>query len=72
VKWRSMVLAAIQAVTDADPIWHSRSRNSNAAAEASSGKSVHAASPSKSDGRDVYSQPVGRPRKMRQPATGAC
>jgi hypothetical protein len=41
---RPMMLAAVEAMTNADPVWLSRCRNSNVAAQATAGESVHAAS----------------------------
>ena len=40
-----MMLAAVEAMTNADPVWLSRCRNSNVAAQATAGESVHAVSP---------------------------
>jgi len=39
-------------VTKADPVWESRRHNSDVAAQATAGESVHAASPPKSSGRN--------------------
>jgi hypothetical protein len=46
-----MMLAALKTVTKADPVWASRRYNSDLAAHATAGESVHAASPLKSGGR---------------------
>jgi len=46
------MLAAVETVTNADPVWESRSHNSDVAAQATAGESVHAASPPMSGGRD--------------------
>src|SRR5262245_27797339 len=43
-----MMLAAVEAVTKADPVWASRRHNSHVAASATAGESVHAASPPRS------------------------
>ena len=40
-----MMLAAVETVTKADPVWESRRYNSDVAAQATAGESVHAASP---------------------------
>jgi hypothetical protein len=40
-------------VTKADPVWESRRHNSDVAAQATAGETVHAASPLKSSGRNV-------------------
>ncbi len=44
-----MMLAAVETVTKADPVWESRRHNSDVAAQATAGESVHAASPLKLD-----------------------
>jgi hypothetical protein len=51
-----MMLAAVEAVTKADPVWASRRHNSDVAAQATAGESVHAASPPKSSGRNAYNE----------------
>jgi hypothetical protein len=43
-------------VTKADPVWESRRHNSDVAAQATAGESVHAASPPKSSGRNGYDE----------------
>src|SRR5437764_1312755 len=53
VKKRPMMLAAVETVTKADPVGESRRHNSDVAAEATAGESVHA-SPLKSTGRNGY------------------
>jgi hypothetical protein len=40
-----MMLAAVETVTKADPVWESRRYNSDVAAQAAAGESVHAAPP---------------------------
>src|SRR4029077_12563572 len=45
VKQRPMMLAAVETMTQADPVWRSRRHNSDVAAYATSGESLHAASP---------------------------
>jgi hypothetical protein len=40
-----MMLAAVETVTDADPVWESRRHDPDVAAQAAAGESVHAASP---------------------------
>jgi hypothetical protein len=40
-----MMLAAVETVTKADPVWESRRHNSDVAAQATARESVHAASP---------------------------
>src|SRR4029450_12108018 len=50
----AMMLAAVETVTNADPVWPSRCHNSDVAAKATARVSVHAASPLKSSGRNVY------------------
>src|SRR5919197_2412460 len=47
VKKGPRVLAAVETVTNADPVWESRSHNSDVAAQATARESVHAASPLK-------------------------
>jgi hypothetical protein len=43
-----MMLAAVETVTKSDPIWETRRHNSDVAAQATAGESVHAESPPKS------------------------
>src|SRR5688572_15143295 len=57
VKKGPMMLAAVETVTKADPVWESRRHNSDVAAQATAGEAVHAASPLKSSGRNVYNEP---------------
>src|SRR6266498_2997315 len=57
VKKGPMMLAAIETVTKADPVWESRRHDSDVAAQATARESVHAASPLKSSGRNVYNEP---------------
>jgi len=57
VKNGPMMLAAVETVTKADPVWESRRHNSDVAAKATARESVHAASPLKSSGRNVYNEP---------------
>src|SRR5262249_27062781 len=45
VKKGPMMLAAVETVTKADPVWASRRHNSDVAAKATARESVHAASP---------------------------
>src|SRR5919106_5615664 len=45
VKKGPMMLAAVETVTKADPVWESRRHNSDVAAQATARESVHAASP---------------------------
>ena len=52
-----MILAAVETVTKADPVWESRRLNSDVAAQATARESVDAASPLKSSGRNVYNEP---------------
>lgn len=56
VKKRPMMLAAVATVANADPVWASRRHNSDVAAQATAGESVHAASPPKSRGRNGYDE----------------
>src|SRR5688572_7645901 len=56
VKKGPMMLAAVETVTKADPVWESRRHNSDVAAQATAGESVHAASPLKSSGRNGYNE----------------
>src|SRR5688572_18642320 len=51
-----MMLAAVETVTKADPVWESRRLNSDVAAQTTAGESVHAASPLKSSGRNGYNE----------------
>jgi hypothetical protein len=50
VKKGPMMLATIEAVTKADPVWESRRHKSDLAAQATAGELVHAVSPLKSSG----------------------
>src|SRR5262249_49774225 len=45
VKESSMMLAAVETVTEADPVWEARRHKSDVPAEATTRESVHAASP---------------------------
>jgi len=56
VKKGSLMLAAVETVTKADPVWESRRHNSDVAAQATAGEPVHAASPLKSSGRNGYNE----------------
>ncbi len=56
VKKGPMMLAAVETVTKADPVWESRRHNSDVAAQATADESVHAASPPKSSGRNGYNE----------------
>src|SRR5436309_7170956 len=49
-KKRAVMLAAVEAVTKADPVWPSRRHNPDIAAQATAHESVHAASPLRSSG----------------------
>ena len=51
------MLAAVETMTKADPVWGSRRHDSDIAAQATARESVHAASPLKSNGRNVYDEP---------------
>jgi hypothetical protein len=51
-----MMLAAVEAVTKADPVGGARRHNSDVAAQATAGESVHAASPPKSIGQNGYNE----------------
>jgi hypothetical protein len=51
MKKSPMMLAAIETVAKADPVRKSRRHKSDIAAQATASESVHAASPSKSSGR---------------------
>src|SRR5437868_11275523 len=53
VKKGPMMLAAVETVTKADPVWESRRHNSDVAAKATARESVHTATPLKSSGRNV-------------------
>jgi hypothetical protein len=48
VKKRAMMLAAVETVTEADPVWLPRRHNTQIAAQATAGELVHAPSPLKS------------------------
>jgi hypothetical protein len=41
-----MMLAAVETVTKADPVWKARRHDPDVAAQATAGESIHAASPS--------------------------
>src|SRR3546814_17242833 len=45
VKKGPMMLAAVETVTKADPVWKSRRHNPDVAAQAAAGESIHATSP---------------------------
>jgi hypothetical protein len=51
-----VMLAAVETVTKANPVWAPRRLNSDVAAQATAGESVHAASPLESSGRNVYNE----------------
>jgi hypothetical protein len=55
------MLAAVETVTKADSVGESRCHDSDVAAQATAGESVHVASPLESSGRNVYNEPVERP-----------
>src|SRR5213079_670092 len=57
VKKGTVMLAAVETVAKADPVWESRRHNSDVAAQATARESVHAASPLKPSGRNVYNEP---------------
>jgi hypothetical protein len=57
VEKRAMMLAAVEAVTKADPVWASRRHKPNVAAQAAAGESVHAASSPRSSRQNVYYNP---------------
>src|ERR1700746_2541877 len=52
VKQHPMMLAAVETVTKADPVWASRCHNADVAAQAATGEAVHACAPLKSSGRN--------------------
>jgi hypothetical protein len=52
-----MMLATVETVTKADPVWEPRRHDSDVAAQATARESVHAASPLNSSGRIVYNEP---------------
>ena len=54
VEQGSVVLAAVEAVTKSDPVWESRRRDSDVAAQATAGEAVHAASPLRSSDQNGY------------------
>src|SRR5205814_2625604 len=56
VKQGPMMLAAVETVTKADPVWESRRHNSDVATKTTARESVHAASPLKSSGRNIYNE----------------
>src|SRR3546814_15927067 len=51
-----MMLAAVETVTKADPVWASRRPKSDVAAQAAAGDSRHAAPPFGSSGRNGYTE----------------
>jgi hypothetical protein len=53
VKKRPMMLAAVETVTKADPVWSSRRHDSNVAAQATARESVHGESPPESSGHSA-------------------
>src|SRR3546814_1118546 len=56
VKQGPMMLAAVETVTKADPVWASRRHKSDVAAQAAAGESLHAAPPLGSSGRNGYNE----------------
>src|SRR5438105_5092020 len=60
VKKGPMMLAAVETVTNADPVWDARRHNSDIAAKATARESVHPASPPKPSGRNVYASATRR------------
>jgi hypothetical protein len=54
VKKGSMMLAAIEAVAKADPVWPTRRHNSDVAAQATAREPVHAASPLKITRTEIF------------------
>ncbi|CAH2397193.1 conserved hypothetical protein [Mesorhizobium ventifaucium] len=56
VKKRPMMLAAVETMTNADPVWEPRRHYPDVAAQATASESVHAASPPKSSGRNGYNE----------------
>src|SRR5262249_25488575 len=69
VKKGPMMLAAVETVTKADPVWESRRHKSDVSAQATARESVHAASPLKPSGRNVYNE-AGRASMKGGPARG--
>src|SRR5207237_3960679 len=63
VKKGPMMLAAVETLANGDPVGESRRHNSDVAAKAAARESVHAASPLKSSGRNVYNEPRRAPMK---------
>jgi len=57
VKKGAMMLAAVETVTKADPVRTSRRHNSDVAAQATAGESLHAASPLNSSDWNGYNEP---------------
>lgn len=69
VKERAMMLAAIEAVAEADPVWSPRCHKPDTAAQATAGESVHAAPPPRSAcriGRNEAHLRCRRPPKARE------
>jgi hypothetical protein len=54
VKQRAMMLAAVEAVADPDPVWPPGGHKPDIAAQAAAGEAIHAASPRWSNGRKAY------------------
>jgi hypothetical protein len=58
VKERAMMLATVETVTNADAIRPPRRLDSHVAAQATTREPVHAASPMKSRGQNIYNEPI--------------
>src|SRR5579872_4769032 len=67
VKKGAMMLAAVETVTHADPVWASRRHNSDVAAQATARHSIHADSPPRSSGRKLYNEPRRSVHESRGP-----
>src|SRR5688572_18276194 len=67
VKKGPMMLAAVETVTKADPVWGPRRHNSDVAAQATAGEAVHAASPLNSSGRTSLVGSVRPSRRSYRP-----
>jgi hypothetical protein len=64
-----MVLATIETMTKADPVWRSRGDKADVAAQASAGESFHAGSPLKPRDRELYTDAALADSRARVSAT---
>jgi len=63
VKKSAVMLAAVETVTEANPVWESQRNNLNVAARATVCEAIHAVSPLKSSRQNIYSKHHWTPMK---------